>query len=211
MILLLCSRNDTVRNKWFSALAPGYKMHQAASFGELTSMLKRFHLDILLVHRSMVDIEQLREICSMAGGTKIFVLADRPNDREGIACLQLGCVGYSNTYTAPARLKTAVETVGGGRVWVGTSLMKRLIKGLSSGKGQREAELAKTDVSPAIANLSKREYQIAMLVAEGNHNSEIAAELGITERTVKAHLSAVYVKTHTKGRLNLALLINKGE
>ena len=50
-----------------------------------------------------------------------------------------------------------------------------------------------------------------MLVAEGNHNNEIAAELGITERTVKAHLSAVYVKTHTKGRLNLALLINKGE
>lgn len=210
MKLLLCSHNDTVRNKWFSALAPGFTMHQAVSFGELVSMLKRFHLDILLVHRSMVDMDQLQQICSKAGGIKIFVLADRPDDSEGIACLQLGCVGYSNTYTAPLRLKTAVETVAGGQVWVGTSLMQHLIKGLSTGGGEKDAEPVMTGRSPAIDSLSTREYQIAMLVADGNHNNEIATELEITERTVKAHLSAIYAKTHTKGRLNLALLINKG-
>ena len=57
--------------------------------------------------------------------------------------------------------------------------------------------------------MSNREYQIAGLVAEGLSNLEIAEQLGITERTVKAHLGAVYAKTSTRSRLGLALMLNK--
>ena len=60
-----------------------------------------------------------------------------------------------------------------------------------------------------LATLSDREYQIAGLVAEGMANLEIAEQLGITERTVKAHLGAIYAKTSTRGRLALALLIKR--
>ena len=46
-------------------------------------------------------------------------------------------------------------------------------------------------------------------MAEGLSNLEIAERLGITERTVKAHLGAIYAKTSTRGRLGLALLVNQ--
>jgi DNA-binding NarL/FixJ family response regulator len=48
------------------------------------------------------------------------------------------------------------------------------------------------------------------LVAQGQSNLEIAFNLNITERTVKAHLTSIYEKTGTGSRLNLALLINQG-
>lgn len=59
-------------------------------------------------------------------------------------------------------------------------------------------------------SLTKREREIANLIAQGQSNLEIAANLNITERTVKAHLSSIYEKTGTGSRLNLALLINRG-
>jgi DNA-binding NarL/FixJ family response regulator len=61
-----------------------------------------------------------------------------------------------------------------------------------------------------LESLTKREREIADLVAQGQSNLEIAANLDIAERTVKAHLSSIYEKTKTGSRLNLALLINRG-
>ena len=63
----------------------------------------------------------------------------------------------------------------------------------------------------AMAKLTKAERQIAEFVARGQSNLEIAADLHITERTVKAHLTSIYSKTKTGNRLNLALLINLGK
>ena len=58
--------------------------------------------------------------------------------------------------------------------------------------------------------LSNRELQIARLIAEGLPNGEISRQLAITERTIKIHLSSIFAKTGTKGRLSLALLMKKG-
>ncbi len=209
MAILLCSRNETVLEKWWLALSPHWKTHQAMSIKELYTMLDRFQIDILLIHRNMIDTEQLREICGLSNrGLKVFVVSDRPNDNEGTVCLQLGCVGYANTYTRPVRMVAAMEAVQTGLVWIGNSLMQHLIKGLASPAEGADADSEDASENPVLASLSKREYQIARLVADGLHNNEIATELDIKERTVKAHLSSIYSKTHTKGRLNLALLIN---
>ena len=62
-----------------------------------------------------------------------------------------------------------------------------------------------------MAKLTRAERNIAELVARGESNLEIAADLNITERTVKAHLTSIYEKTKTGNRLNLALLINLGK
>jgi len=62
-----------------------------------------------------------------------------------------------------------------------------------------------------MAKLTRAERHIAELIARGKPNLEIAADLNITERTVKAHLTSIYAKTKTGNRLNLALLINLGK
>lgn len=209
MALLLCSRNDTVRKKWFLALSPKWKVHQASSIEELLSLWNQFPVETILLHRSLIDEQQLREICAKKAGTKIFIFSDRPDDDEGITCLQMGCVGYANTYTSPGRLQAAIETVESGLVWVGSTLMTRLINSLPGNRNNEEAADEQLP-DPLIGKLSKREYQIARLVADGLNNNQIAVELDITERTVKAHLSSIYTKTQTNGRLNLALLMKTG-
>lgn len=207
MAILLCSKNETVRNKWLTALKGQWQVYQAASVKELFVVMKRFHIETILLHRGSVAESELREVCGKSG-SKVFVLSDRPDDKEGLVCLRLGCVGYANTYIAPLRLKAAVEAVESGLIWVGNSLMQYLIKGLAAG-GLPESE-PEIPANPLLAGLSNRELQIARLVADGLQNNEIAIQLDITERTVKAHLGSIYTKTQTKGRLSLALLMKKG-
>jgi DNA-binding CsgD family transcriptional regulator len=71
-------------------------------------------------------------------------------------------------------------------------------------------EKAVSESEQKLAGLTNREREIAQLIAQGQSNLEIAANLDITERTVKAHLSSIYEKTKTGSRLNLALLVNRG-
>ena len=74
----------------------------------------------------------------------------------------------------------------------------------------RSKEKAAADSEKKLEGLTTREKEIANLIAQGQSNLEIAANLDIAERTVKAHLSSIYEKTKTGSRLNLALLINRG-
>lgn len=207
MALLIYSKNGSVRQKWFSALKDAWQVYQASSFKELLVLLKRLPVETILVHRGAVGTTELREIFAQNCGSKVFVFADRPTDQEGLTCLQLGCIGYTNTYIAPLRLKAAIEAVNSGLVWVGSSLMQHLIKGLAANDEVDEG-LNKPS-SPLLIGLSNREYELAYLVAEGLPNNDIAVRMNISERTVKAHLSSIYSKTQTKGRLNLALLMKK--
>ena len=61
-----------------------------------------------------------------------------------------------------------------------------------------------------MAGLTRAECKVAEYVSRGRTNLEIAADLDVTERTVKAHLTSVYEKTYTGNRLSLTFLINRG-
>jgi DNA-binding NarL/FixJ family response regulator len=74
----------------------------------------------------------------------------------------------------------------------------------------RTKEKVSSAAEKKLARLTEREHAVADLVAQGQSNLEIAYNLNITERTVKAHLTSIYEKTGTGSRLNLALLINQG-
>ena len=64
-------------------------------------------------------------------------------------------------------------------------------------------------VGSALDELTSREVMVAKLVGRGESNREIAAELEITERTVKAHLSAIFTKLGVRDRVQLALTVNR--
>jgi DNA-binding NarL/FixJ family response regulator len=209
MVLLLSSRSDSVRQRWLDGLGAERTAYQASSVKETLDYITRFAIDIVLLHRSLIETEDLEKISREATAPKVIVFSDRPNDQEGLVCLQRGCVGYTNTYITHARLKAAVDAVQSGLVWVNSSLMAMLINGVVRGPAP-QGQQKNGKKSALLKTLSPREHQIALLVAEGWKNNRVAEELDITERTVKAHLSSIYEKTRTKGRLNLALLMKKG-
>lgn len=210
MNILLCCNTTTIRDRWDNALKSRHTVYQATTLSDVNILLKESAPDIMLTHSPMVGIETVKQILSSQPESRIFLLADRPNDDEGLAFLRLGVVGYANSYINKQRLIEAVRAIGSGSVWINRKLMQRLIAG-SKPAASRKDNVKETDPSttPRLEKLSNREYQVASLVADGLSNPEIATRLDITERTVKAHLSAVYTKTSTKGRLNLALLFSR--
>jgi two-component system nitrate/nitrite response regulator NarL len=211
-MLLLCSKREGVRKRWLEGLESNFIAYQASTVDEILSHLSSFQVDVVLLHRSLVGTAQLKVVCENSTESKVIMFSDRPNDQEGIVCLRHGCLGYGNTYISHSKLVAAVQTVESGLAWLNSSLMAALISGLGPLSREKAENLklpAEDNEKGLLQTLSNREYQVAQLVAEGFKNSEIAAEIGVTERTVKAHLSSIYAKTKTKGRLNLALLMKK--
>ena len=206
MAILLSSVNDSVIQRWVDLLKDKYDLDQANSLSKLKKNCTDEKFDLILLHRSLVDTDTFIEIRSLNPLCRIFLLSDQPNEEEGLAFLKLGIVGYANTYISAERLTEAVRVISSGAVWLGQKVMQRLILDSYA----RAKEKAVSNSKKKLESLTKRESEIANLIAQGQSNLEIAANLNITERTVKAHLSSVYEKTQTGSRLNLALLVNRG-
>lgn len=205
MNILLCSKNETVLKRWSGGLDGKNRIFEAETLETAYRILDKNNISLTLLHRIMINEQQIKDMISAKQDNKVFVLSDRPNNEEGISCLRIGCVGYANSYIAQPRLNLAVQAVQSGLVWTGTSLMQHMIQTTAAGVAPNGTAGA-TGQSAILNNLSKREYQVAALVSDGLHNKEVAQRLDITERTVKAHLSSAYAKTSTKSRLGLARL-----
>ncbi len=134
----------------------------------------------------------------------VVVLADEPGDAIIAEACSLGASGCCNTYAAPEVLRQVALVVENGGLWIGQSLLQRLVG--STSKAFESRSEAKVDSWSAL--LSERESQVAKLVAGGASNKEIADQLSITERTVKAHMSAIFEKLGLRDRLQLSLRIN---
>lgn len=206
MAILLSSANKSVITRWESLLGGQYPLEQATLLRELKIRCTEKTFDLILLHRSLVDMAAFSELRRAAPLSKFFLLSDQPNEEEGLAFLKLGIVGYGNTYISQVRLVEAVRVISGGAVWLGQKVIQQLIL--------ESYSKAKEQVAPGsgqrLTGLTPAEHKVAELVAQGQANLEIAFNLKITERTVKAHLTSIYEKTKTGSRLSLALLINRG-
>lgn len=139
----------------------------------------------------------------------VVILSDDPDEALVVEALSAGAAGCCNTHAAPEVLKQIAMVVGNGGLWVGQALLRRLVGSTSRLLDQRVREPAgERSPSDWVALLSEREAQVARLVSTGASNKEVASQLSITERTVKAHLSAVFEKLGLRDRLQLSLRIN---
>ena len=139
------------------------------------------------------------------GHLSVIIASSEPNDAEGIAAMDAGASGYCHAYANEATLQQVLEVVASGELWVGRSLLTRLLKGVDRGVEQREAA---TPNQSWRAKLTEREGEVAHMAAQGASNLGIAEALGITERTVKAHLTTIFEKLEVADRLQLALKVH---
>lgn len=204
MTLILCSTNDVILKRWTTILNSRYDLLRATSIEALQSLCAEKKSQMLLIHQPVLEPGEINKIISSDQSCKVILCSDQPSEDEGVQFLRSGVVGYLNTYSAPARLLEAIRVIDEGRVWVGHKLMQRLIHNTSAtGTKKNSQEICQH------YSLTQRELEIAQLVAAGNSNLEIAAQLNISERTVKAHLNSTFKKTVTDGRLQLALLFRE--
>lgn len=135
--------------------------------------------------------------------SKIVVLANAPIQAEAMHALSLGAVGYCHAYSDPAVLKEIKTVISHGGLWLGNELLKRLIEASTKLVGNQPKQ-----VEALLAQLTKRQKDVAIEAAKGLSNKEIARILKISERTVKAHLAATFECLKVKDRLQLALMLN---
>lgn len=135
------------------------------------------------------------------GQRPFVILSDTPSEAEALAALSAGASGFCNGHAAPQVLQQVAKAVENGGVWVGQGLMQRLLAATARLLPDVKADAWR-------ARLTAREQETALLVAKGASNKEIARLLDITERTVKAHVSAMLEKLGARDRLQLSLIVN---
>lgn len=157
--------------------------------------------------------ERLAELQQAVGSARIVVLADRPDSEQALTLLAAGIRGYCNTHATAANLRQVASVVQAGGLWIGEALMQRLLASTQAAMSRMPVgALPQAATDPAfadrLATLTRREQEVAHAVANGSSNKEIARQLGITERTVKAHTGSVFQKLNARDRLHLALMVN---
>jgi DNA-binding NarL/FixJ family response regulator len=137
-----------------------------------------------------------------AGERPLIILADEPGEEDALAALGAGAAGYCNSHAAFEVLRQVATVVENGGLWVGQRLMQRLLAGT--------ARLMPPPAEEAVwaSSLTEREREVAQAVAQGGSNKEIARQLDITERTIKAHVGAILEKLGARDRLQLSLIVN---
>jgi len=125
---------------------------------------------------------------------RILILTTFDLDEYVYAALQSGAAGFLLKDTSPEQLVAAVRTVVVGDALLAPSITRRLVERFA--RPQPTA-----DVAPdALAALTPRETEVLRLVARGMSNAEIAAELVVTEATVKTHVAGVLGKLGLRNR-----------
>lgn len=199
--IFICPRNNLLAN-WVQA-CPEAKVYPAFSAVESTrkdDCLFWLHADIGAQQWMVATISQiLRDFFN----PRIVVLTNIPSQGQALLALSQGAVGYCHAYSAPEVLVEVKEVVTHGGIWLGRDLLQRLIEVSTHLTGSRPERVAH-----ALELLSEREREVAVEAAKGLSNKEIARLLDITERTVKAHLSATFERLGIKDRLQLALILN---
>ena len=138
-----------------------------------------------------------------AGERPLIILADEPGEEDALGALGAGASGYCNSHAAAEVLQQVAMVVENGGLWVGQRLMQRLLAGT--------ARLVPPPVAEGAGwaqTLTEREREVAKAVAQGASNKEIARQLDITERTIKAHVGAILEKLGARDRLQLSLIVN---
>lgn len=207
-MIILCSTNEKAIERWTNCLETLDDLSICSDAHQFLETTSKHRDALVLLHLSFPQMTNNAVIASFIENSpqkKVIACADIPNDEQGLELLKIGIYGYCNTWISADQLKRVIEQVKAGEVWVGRTLILKLINNLSA------ASKAGTEpmTSDWLKGLTQREHEVAELVGQGASNKVIANQLDITERTAKAHLSAIFRKTGCKDRIQLALQINQ--
>lgn len=169
---------------------------------EALHMVRTLRPDILLLDLAMPKmpgLEALREMTGDGGDTRTIVLTGQVDKRQILEALQLGARGVVLKDAALAHLSACIRAVMQGQYWLEGRPVLNLVQVLRDLTAQVAPPPRKT------FGLTARELEVVTLITEGSTNKHIAETFGISEETVKRHLTNIFNKIGVGNRLELAL------
>jgi len=152
--------------------------------------------DVVLMDLEMPGLDgigAIRRLGTLGTAAKVIVLTGFGNDERVFPALAAGAAGYLLKDVDPAELEAAIRNVHRGDAGLHPRIAARLLRELS--------QPAKQGNGP----LTPREQEVLALLAEGRSNREIARALGVSEKTVKTHVSNILAKLGLADRTQAAL------
>ena len=178
---------------------------EAASGEEAVALAKEVRPDVVLmgVHLSGLDaLEATRRIIAQPelSRVEVLILSQDGRDEELFGALRAGASVFLMRDTEPAELLRGVRALAGGGVQLSPSVTRRLIDEFASQPTQQPS------TPELFEELTAREREVVILVAEGLTNDEIAERLVVSPATTKAHVSRAMRKLHVHNRAKLVAL-----
>ena len=193
--ILLADDHALVRAGFRSLLEkiPSVKVIAEASDGrEAIELVRKHRPDVVLIDIAMPKLNGLEAVARIAEefpNTKVIVLSMYANQEYVMQAIQAGARGYLIKEAAVAELKSAINVVTHGEIYLSPTVSRHVTNGYLERVGVRYDPLAK---------LTHRQREILQLLAEGNSTKEIAFALGLSGKTVDAHRLQIMEKLHIR-------------
>jgi DNA-binding NarL/FixJ family response regulator len=172
---------------------------EAGTAGSAVTEAARLRPDVVVLDVRLPDrsgVEACREIRSAAPATHVIMLTSYADEEAVVSSIVAGASGYLLKQIRGQELVRAIESVAAGQSLLDPAVTQKVME-----KIQRLASGRPPD---DVAQLSAQEGRVLALVAEGKTNKEIAAALGLSDKTVKNYLSHVFEKLHLSRRSEAA-------
>jgi two-component system nitrate/nitrite response regulator NarL len=214
-VVALASPSARRRREWRQVLEGPYTIHEVSGSARLDRDLAALRPAVVLLDQRLLGVTgpaAIAELRRRSPSTKVLLAETRPDPATIVEALQAGASGTCAAGVSPALLRRAVRRVMDGEIWISRRLIATLVDALANVTEARQLSLGESlpgRPEPLPAHLTAREADVVRLVAGGQSNRGIARELGLAEKTVKAHLTAIFRKLGVASRLQLAILARR--
>jgi len=160
---------------------------EAASFAELMEVLERETCDLLILDLNLGDkngFQSIKEVHAAFKEIPILVLSMYPEEMYALQSIKAGAVGYLNKKVITEELITAITTISNGDIYLSEAVNETLLYG---------EELQEEHKNPSEI-LSKREFEVLIMIAKGMNYKEIADKLSLSPKTVSTYRTRVLEK-----------------
>ncbi len=194
-------RLEGLRTVFEASAAPG-KPELVPVVGSLDELLENAELEYLVIDLN-ADSEGLKTLESVRRarpGMRQIVIGTERDDELVLEAITAGARAFLDSLASPDTVRMAIDVVVNGSIWAPRRLLSKLIDrllGVGEGGGM-----------PGVGQLqlTDRERQVMELILLAQSNREIARQLGIEERTVKAHVGRLMRKTGAENRIELSIM-----
>ena len=178
---------------------------EAATVGEALPLIQGTRPDLVLLDLRLAQarggIDLLSQMVTSSAAPRVLIVTAFPEEADIAEAVRLGAKGVVLKDATRDTLLAAIRAVAGGDLWLPPELTAKVIAAL--------AQTAPSSLAERVGLLTSREREIVSLVGQGLKNREIAGRLGIVEKTIKGHLTNIFLKLGVQDRLELALLAIK--
>jgi len=169
----------------------------AADGNEALDLAIRTRPDVVLMDLRMPHcdgVEATRRLRDHDAGIKVLVLTTYADDRSVIDALRAGARGYLTKDVGADGIRDALERVMRGQAVIDPAVQQHVLEVIAAGRDGQGA------AAQLPGGLTTREAEVLALIARGLSNAEIAAQLVVSEATVKSHINHLFAKTGVRDR-----------